>query len=217
MNRLRTARFSARPGTKCNAQSCAPPSSGGVFHIRASGSRQSKPLTHSRTATDARSATWRASFTGVLVTTIATDGKIMAADGQSTSGDMVTGMEAQKLSRLPDGSIIGGCGEVAPMRRAINCLHSPDAHPDDLTGEFTLLRLFPDGRLVAYEGCLFAFERPAPATIGTGREFAMGAMLAGKGPKEAVEIAIQRDIYSGGTVVVMEPTRPPSSWVELAA
>jgi ATP-dependent protease HslVU (ClpYQ) peptidase subunit len=151
------------------------------------------------------------------VTTIATDGKSIAADGQSTAGEMVTSRETTKLTRLPDGSIVGGCGELSPMRRAINCLHSPDAHPDDLTGDFTLLRLFPDGRIVTYEGCLFAFELPAPVTIGSGREFAMGAMLAGKGPKEAVEIAIERDIYSGGDVLVMEPTRPPSNVVELAA
>lgn len=151
------------------------------------------------------------------MTTIATDGKVIAADGQSTTGDMVTGTETVKLTRLPDGSIVGGCGELAPMRRAINCLHSPDAHPDDLTGEFTLLRLCSDGKVLVYEGCLFAFELPAPVAVGTGREFAMGAMLAGKGPKEAVDIAIQRDIYSGGTVLVMEPTRPPSNVVELAA
>jgi ATP-dependent protease HslVU (ClpYQ) peptidase subunit len=151
------------------------------------------------------------------VTTIATDGKTIAADGQSTAGDMVTSADSKKLHRLPDGSIVGGCGELSPMRRAINCLHSPDAHPDDLTGDFTLVRLYADGRIVTYEGCLFAFDLPAPVTIGSGREFAMGAMLAGKSPKEAVEIATQRDIYSGGTITVMEPDRPPSNVVELAA
>jgi 20S proteasome alpha/beta subunit len=143
------------------------------------------------------------------MTTIVTDGKSIAADGQSTAGDMVTNTSCQKLTRLPDGSIVGGCGELSAMRRAINCLHSPDAHPDDLTGEFTLVRLFPNGRVATYEGCLFASDLPAPVAIGSGREFAMGAMLAGKSPKDAVEIACQRDIYSGGDVVVMEPTHPP--------
>lgn len=151
------------------------------------------------------------------MTTIATDGKTIAADGQSTAGDMVTSLESVKLARLPDGSIIGGCGDLSPMRRAINCLHAPDAHPDDFTGEFTLLRLYPDGKIVSYEGCLFAFELPAPVAIGSGREFAMGAMLAGKKPSEAVEIAKQRDIYSGGNVLVMEPTKPASNVVELVA
>ena len=151
------------------------------------------------------------------MTTIATDGKSVAADGQSTSGDMVTSTSSVKLTRLPDGSIVGGCGELSPMRRAINCLHAPDAHPDDFTGEFTLVRLFSDGRIVTYEGCLFPFELPAPVAIGSGREFAMGAMLAGKGPKQAVEIAAQRDVYSGGNIIVMEPDKPGNNVVELAA
>jgi ATP-dependent protease HslVU (ClpYQ) peptidase subunit len=151
------------------------------------------------------------------MTTIATDGKSIAADGQSTAGDMITSTTSIKLTRLPDGSIVGGCGELAPMRRAINCLHAPDAHPDDFTGEFSLLRLFPDGRVSVYDGCLFGFDIPAPAAVGTGREFAMGAMLAGKGPKQAVEIATQRDVYSGGNITVMEPDKPGNNVVELVA
>lgn len=151
------------------------------------------------------------------MTTIATDGKTIAADGLSTSGDMVTDTAVQKLTRLPDGSIVGGCGELSAMLRAIDCLHAPNSHPDDLTGDFTLIRLSTGGVVTRYEGCLFGVVAAAPTAIGTGRAFAMGAMLSGKTPKEAVEIACQRDIYSGGEIVVMQPDRPAGKVVELVA
>lgn len=151
------------------------------------------------------------------MTTIATDGKTIAADGLCVSGEMITDSNAKKLTRLPDGSIVGGCGELAPIRRAIDCLHAPGAHPDDFTGEFMLLRLMPDGEIIRYEGSLFGVETPAPAAIGTGREFAVGAMLAGKAAKRAVEIATSCDVYSGGTIVEMAPYRPQSNAVSIAA
>lgn len=151
------------------------------------------------------------------MTTIATDGKTIAADGLSTSGDMVTDTNVRKLTRLPDGSIVAGCGELAAMKQAIDCLHAPNAHPDDLTGEFTLIRVAGDGTITRYEGSLFGITTTAPAAIGSGREFALGAMLAGKPPKEAVEIACRCDVYSGGEILVMEPHRPTGNVVELVA
>lgn len=41
----------------------------------------------------------------------------------------------------------------------------------------------------------------SPAAVGSGKKFAMAAMLCGKTPKEAVEIAPQLDPHTGGKVI----------------
>lgn len=42
-----------------------------------------------------------------------------------------------------------------------------------------------------------------PYAIGSGSDFAMGAMLAGKSAKDAVKIAAKLDCYTGGPIKVL--------------
>jgi ATP-dependent protease HslVU (ClpYQ) peptidase subunit len=53
-----------------------------------------------------------------------------------------------------------------------------------------------DGRSMAADGQSI----DPPFAIGSGMDFALGAMDAGKSPAEAVEIACRRDPHSGGEV-----------------
>ena len=64
------------------------------------------------------------------------------------------------------------------------------------------------GGAVGYVGHAFEFfgETDSNWVVGSGGEYAMGALLAGADPKEAVEIASDLDIYTGGHVTVTEVT-----------
>ena len=138
------------------------------------------------------------------MTTICTDGLSMAADSRGTTGDIVTSSKAKKLHRLPDGSIIGSAGVTKDCLRAIDAI----ADGKEYDGDYTLLRLMPDGKVLKYECCTYGMESELPATIGTGREVALGAMLAGANPKRAVTIAASCDVYTGGDVSVLRPRKP---------
>lgn len=51
-----------------------------------------------------------------------------------------------------------------------------------------------------YDEKLVPYVVDYPYALGSGSEYAMGAMYAGKNAKEAVDIACELDIYSGGDV-----------------
>lgn len=141
------------------------------------------------------------------VTTIATDGKTIAADSRATNYGNITSNSANKLYWLPDGSIIGGAGSVPDILQAVEALGSEE-DPATYAGptEFRLLRLHPNGQVVEYGSSLFGMIVDVPAATGSGGDIALGAMLAGKSPKRAVEIAASRDIKTGGAVHSFKPT-----------
>jgi hypothetical protein len=69
---------------------------------------------------------------------------------------------------------------------------------------FSGLRLFPDGRLEYWsEDIEVPTPVDAPCAVGSGMDFAIGAMLHGATPSEAVAIATQRDPGTGGTITVL--------------
>lgn len=139
------------------------------------------------------------------MTTVACDGHWMAADGLvTTAGDIICEMKATKVARLKDNSIIGMSGTVGALEglRAFLEGEKPEA---EICGTWDALRLMPDG-----SGLYYCDKHPTmgvasdwPATLGTGGELALGAMLAGATPKRAVEIAVQRDVWSGGQIIVL--------------
>lgn len=133
------------------------------------------------------------------MTTIATDGRTIAADSLATCGDVISGSRCKKLHKLSDGSVIGASGEVTHIYKALTAIENGTAYK----GNFKLLRLFPSGELLLYEGCLSPIPEEAPAAIGSGWVAALTAMDCGATPKEAVKAAIKRDVYSGGRVTEM--------------
>lgn len=134
------------------------------------------------------------------MTTIATDGKSMAGDGLAVRNSLITAFGSPKVVRLNDGRIVGAAGEKPCCHKFRAWLQDGDPKPK--FRDFSALVLHPDGRLFYHtdsdvEGTL----AEAPNAIGTGSEIAIGAMLAGKSPEEAVAIASQRDVYTGGEIV----------------
>jgi ATP-dependent protease HslVU (ClpYQ) peptidase subunit len=141
------------------------------------------------------------------VTTIATDGRSIAADGRTTAGTEIISDAVEKLEVLPDGSIVGGAGTGVAVRRAIAELYK--SQPDEVDGDYRLLRLYPSGAIAVYA---YTTQQPqfveAPFSIGSGGEFARGAMASGASPKKAVRIAHQ---FDSGTGPVHQSLRPSAS------
>lgn len=65
------------------------------------------------------------------------------------------------------------------------------------------LRLMPDGKLFYVNESLEPVEVGAPCAVGSGMDFAIGAMEHGATPEEAVGIASKRDPGTGGTITVL--------------
>jgi ATP-dependent protease HslVU (ClpYQ) peptidase subunit len=133
------------------------------------------------------------------VTTVCTDGRTIAADSLMTCGETVSGRKTKKLHRMADGSIIGSAGEMTSIYKALAALEAGKSYK----GSYRFLRLFPNGAILEYEGCTDPIPGEAPAAIGSGRVVALAALDCGMSPKEAVKIAMKRDVYTGGRVTEM--------------
>ncbi len=134
------------------------------------------------------------------MTTIATDGLTMAGDGLITGNGLVHGSAARKVIKLPDGRLVGVCGTYYGILAFANWMTSGGDKPD-LPESFEALVLAHDGCTSWNDKCQ-SCPQEVPAVTGSGGALALGAMLAGCSPAEAVSIASQRDIGTGGTIIV---------------
>jgi ATP-dependent protease HslVU (ClpYQ) peptidase subunit len=134
------------------------------------------------------------------MTTIVTDGKSMAADGRGCSQDSIVSDRLVKVARLNDGSLLGVSGPSFSLDFFAEWLNNPqNEFPKDI-GDFAALHLTRKGEVHLYvESSKRSYrEMDLPAGIGSGREFAIGAMLAGASPIEAIRVASLRDPFTGG-------------------
>ncbi|QNM98114.1 hypothetical protein [Chitinimonas koreensis] len=138
------------------------------------------------------------------MTTIAWDGKTVAADTQANN----TGLRSytKKLYRLADGRIYGFTGEIQDGVSVYEWLNAGgrDARPH-VSSSFAALLVCPDGRAYTMEDklVLLAVYETFRA-IGSGRNFAMGALVVGADAVQAVKAAIRLDVYSGGDIDALE-------------
>ena len=144
------------------------------------------------------------------MTTIATDGKSMAADGQCQNHrDVIVNTERRKIHRLKDGRIAGGAGnsfDIASWVEWLNAGKEGDCPIE--SDQFSGLILDNSSTVLWVDHKGRETLTPAPIAVGSGHELAIGAMEAGASPREAVEIACRRDIYSGGAVFEEQPRQP---------
>lgn len=137
------------------------------------------------------------------MTTIAWDGKTIAADKRSS----YHGNPTMKLTRMADGSICGRAGDTESTTEMIAFLDGKRGAPEKTTDEVTILRAYPDGHaeMCHNKGVLFPVNMPFFA-IGSGSDYAMGAMAAGATAEQAIEIASRFDKDTGGGIDTMELT-----------
>ena len=146
------------------------------------------------------------------MTTLATDGITLAADGQITCGDVVESLETKKVVKLPDGTVVGWAGCVHAANKFVAWLQGGEDQNcrPDLTDSFVAIRINGTSEVLSYDADCHAIIMPAPHTAGSGGVLALGAMLAGASPREAVMLACKRDVYSGGKITALK-ARPRSS------
>jgi len=140
------------------------------------------------------------------MTTIATDGKSMAGDGLACADHAITTFDRVKVSRLPDGSLLGCAGDSAHIIRFRKWLADGGSYPK--VRNFAALHLQTDGSLRYYGDDPEWSAMSLPAAIGSGAAFALGAMDAQASPSWAVACASLRCPYTGGTItdLKLEPS-----------
>lgn len=135
------------------------------------------------------------------MTTIATDGKSMAADSLITAGPERVGYTT-KVHRSKDGRIFGCAGPSTDCVQFGQWINGDLSEKPKLGDDFSALVLNADGKVLYHNNQLIPIEYLSPMTIGSGEGVAMGAMLMGASPEKAVELAITRDTKSGGAITV---------------
>ena len=124
----------------------------------------------------------------------------MAGDGLVTSNGTVFSTDFQKVTKLKDGRIVGVAGTAFNVRPFVDWLENGGDLPE-LEENFDAIVLYPDGSSFSYNEKGRCIPEPAPTAVGSGRELAIGAMLAGASALKAVTLAAQRDIATGGEIV----------------
>jgi hypothetical protein len=141
------------------------------------------------------------------MTTIAWDGKTLAADTQATSSGMP--YKAIKLFALADGSLFAGSGDYGQILAVKDWLEGGSVLADrPKADDFAGLLVTPTGEAFKLEDALMRIPLFQPFfAIGSGRDFAMAAMHCGRRAREAIEIATLFDVFTGGEIVAFEVNR----------
>lgn len=141
------------------------------------------------------------------MTTVAYDGSSIAADTIATAqcGLKRTVHKLYKGRRY----VYGGTGELPDVQRIANWIMA-GAKPEDApenksdTGGLVVERRTGKAWIVCGEPAIMLPLSEPQFAVGNGRDFALAAMACGKTAKQAVEIAIRFNVFSGGEVDVIK-------------
>lgn len=149
------------------------------------------------------------------MTTIAWDGKTLASDSLGDQNGLR--MPTTKLHRgvLTDGCpfIIGISGQHSWANMLYNWVRTLDTmgvcrarYPDqDAENDPTAILVLGKNHAVFYKtGATWATLERKFHAVGSGRDFAIAAMYLGGNAKDAIKLAIEFDVYSGGEIRTME-------------
>jgi ATP-dependent protease HslVU (ClpYQ) peptidase subunit len=150
------------------------------------------------------------------MTTIACDGQLMAGDGLVTREGMIVGQGVAKVWRARDGAILGGAGTYG-FDKALTAWWEAGAEGAFPHGkEINALILKPDGSCLFVGDCGYPTEQELPTAIGSGCEYALGAMDAGATAEQAVAIAAKRNPTTGGKITAIRLGFPPDRLADMA-
>lgn len=134
------------------------------------------------------------------MTTIACKSGELATDSRITHGDMIVSDRRTKVHRLRDGSLVAWAGSVQDAELLLRAMRKTSRDPHPKLEAISALHLRLDGSLYEYEGEAWVKQDPGYYATGSGAPYALAAMDAGASAREAVRIAIKRDVNSGGRV-----------------
>ena len=132
------------------------------------------------------------------MTTIAYKAGVLVGDSQATADYKY---RVKKISRLPDGSMVGFCGVLRKCTAAVDWMQQGcQGEPPDFD-DAQLLMVRTDGSLWIAEGQLPAYRlQDKFAAIGCGAAMAVGAMAAGASAVDAVKICCKLDPGTSGPI-----------------
>lgn len=141
------------------------------------------------------------------MTTIAYKDGVMASDSLYTNGNDRRDYYMPKVHRLGRQGLLLGHAGGAPYAHTFKAwLHTDlkEGSPD-LGGPrgAEMLIALPDGMLITVTHGGWEWYRAPFAAIGSGGDYAMGAMQAGASAEEAVRAAMALDTNTGGDVCVV--------------
>lgn len=154
------------------------------------------------------------SITSCGATTICWSGTEIAADSQSTSGHLKYKSASPKLVRSDKRhATLAAAGMVMitnPIKKYFLETDKPLSEYElpeialKTEGSFALFIVYDDGTAEYYTH-LMTDPQPvvAPFAMGSGEEIALAALVCGKTAAEAIEIAKELDLYTGGKVHVL--------------
>jgi hypothetical protein len=149
------------------------------------------------------------------MTTVVINNNTVYADGQSTS-TMITSYNVKKIVNIGK-AIIVGAGRYSHVVKfhewatdMIEAGHAQEAFPHVAIGmpekmvdeDFLGAVLYPDGVVVLFEGCDNYYEVEQPVFLGSGGDYAAGAIHSGADGVTAIEVAIKLDPFTGGEIQV---------------
>lgn len=126
----------------------------------------------------------------------------MAGDGLVLQSGTIVGTRADKVWRLSDGRLLGCAGRRSDAVAFREYLEGGDK--PKIKEPFSALVLGLNRRATYHsESDLRGLETELPAAIGSGMDYALGAMDAGASAEQAVAIAGGRDGSTGGEVMAL--------------
>jgi len=132
------------------------------------------------------------------VTTVAFDGNTIATDSQATA-DYI--QSAKKLFKVNNAYIgVAGTYSYAMMFVRWYKDQTKEKPSSKLADDDFVALVIRQGKAYAYDNNCIEMPMTAPCAIGSGSNFAMGAMYMGATAKQAVECAKQYCPYTGGKV-----------------
>lgn len=141
------------------------------------------------------------------MTTIVWDGEILASDKQCSWDNLKT--TVTKISEV-DGFLFGCAGNYAHAQTLIEWFMSgadPKTFPDCQKGDdhVDMLVITPDRDIHIYGQSPYPmdFTETQKVAIGSGSEFALGAMAMGADAVQAVEVASAHDINTGQGIDIL--------------
>lgn len=146
------------------------------------------------------------------MTTIVFRAGMMCSDSRAYSGSKEPMGAKNKIHQLPNGDLVGISSTCVGLPEALrdwlkagaDIDNTPEHHQD---AGFSILHVeAKTGAIYRYENGYYA-SGPLFAdyyAIGSGAEFAMGAMAAGCDAIAAVTVAIMLDVWSGGSIQMLK-------------
>jgi len=145
------------------------------------------------------------------MTTIVYRDGILAADSRVSYGSAIIPGTIRKVQRLSNGALYGFSGSVEVgeiMRRRVSKASdemAPLEDEVDLKGEsFEALIIQPDGGVLCFENRTWMEFKCPYIAMGSGRDFAYGALAMGASAKQAIKAAAALDPGTGGRIVSLK-------------